>query len=287
MRIREGVSSRNLRSCWDGSPLRLRRRQAFLCDLPAGSSHLIPKSTRRSQSAFIDFNVSLTPMFHSAPGGECKKEEKTMRQHVRTLVQRSDSHCLPAVLSGGAGCSHDKDAGALAEEYSRHIDENFPSCYPGVRGSYCPGVRDHRLHSRQRSRGKFAVFELKLCIAPPLGAAAELSGRESLLAEAREIVAPGRIDRIRICEILPIERLDISRIRSEQERGFFEHRVQVGRACEGLGIFIHFSALGGFLSPPGPWSESPVAGLSRSRSRSAFCAATHAAISRQFKAPRG
>ena len=55
---------------------------------------------------------------------------------------------------------------------------------------------------------QFAVFELQFGVAPPGRPAAELRGREPLLAKLGEKGAPGRVHRFRIFQILGVEMLD-------------------------------------------------------------------------------
>ena len=99
--------------------------------------------------------------------------------------------------------------------------------------------------------GQFAVFEIELGIAPPGGAAAQLGGGQTILAEGRKIGPPGGVHRVGVFEVLAVKRLDIGGVGAEQEGRLLQHRI--GRAGKSFGISIHFKMLGGIrpLLAPG------------------------------------
>ena len=103
--------------------------------------------------------------------------------------------------------------------------------------------------ARQRA-DQFAVLELRLGIAAPGGAAADLGGLQRGLSQACKISPPAFIDRIGVLEILGVERLNEGGIGAGEERRRLEQVI--GAAGETvLGILTcHFKGLErGLLGP--------------------------------------
>ena len=133
----------------------------------------------------------------------------------------------------------------------------------GADGFLCCRAHDRFRKRRAFSRGpqpgqradKFAVFEMELRIAPPLGSAAKLGGRKPTLAKLGEEGPPVGLHSVGVFQIARVQILDEGGIASEEERGRFEGLI--AGAPDRVKFVCHFNILRPILRP--------VPGLRRSR----------------------